>query len=872
MTARDLAEQALRGYLSDPGAARDAAERAYDLAKVERDWPVAALAQRALGLVAGHLSDSGAAAEHLRRAVRLAIRGGDREATAAARSDLAYVLMRQGKGRAALEQVEQARSLLPLAKSGELLMMQAMLLKSLGWWEAALDIYRQALPGVRAAGDPQVLARLLGNRGVLQLYRGQLVAAERDLLEADLLLGELGQDLHRAITLHNLGYLSALRGKVPAALAYYQQAEDGYLRHREAPPELWRDQCELLLDSGLAAEARAAAEKAVDAAARRQEAAELAEAQLRLAQAAALQGDSETAGLFAATAARAFTAQRRPGWSALASWAALEATLAFDPARVTDAQLRRAAVRLDRAGWTARALEARLQSARLALGRGRATRAEADLELVSAARVRGPVWNRHLGWHAEALLRRNRGDVPGALRAAARGLALVDDYRAGLGTTDLRAGASARSAVLAALGFQLALKHCRPPTILQWAERTRATSMLKPAALPLGDGPLDGALSQLRRVMSQRREATEQSRPEGDLVSQQVVLESLIRQRTRTAMAGAGESRRPRFASTEELTELLGNAALVEYAVSECRVWAITLVDGRVRVHSLGSAESLDREMHHLFFALRRVATVGGRLDSLEASASRLDTAVLRPLATTLGGRSLVIIPVDPLHATPWSLLPSCRNQPISVSPSATAWRSAAKTLTTPTQERRRRLLVAGPGLVHAEAEIQALSVIYPEAQVLTGPAATASAVLAAMEGADLVHVAGHGRFRSDNPQFSALDLFDGPLTVYDLERLDVVPRRVVLSACEAGRSIPVVGGELLGLASALLAIGVQSLVAPLLHIRDAETVPLMLDLHRALAAGTSMAVALSHATEQARHRAAVDVATASAFVSFGAS
>ena len=66
---------------------------------------------------------------------------------------------------------------------------------------------------------------------------------------------------------------------------------------------------------------------------------------------------------------------------------------------------------------------------------------------------------------------------------------------------------------------------------------------------------------------------------------------------------------------------------------------------------------------------------------------------------------------------------------------------------------------------------------------------ATAQAVARALEGRRLAHVAAHGTFRADNPQFSSLELADGPLTVYDLERIARPPQWIVLSACDAGRS-----------------------------------------------------------------------------------
>ena len=77
---------------------------------------------------------------------------------------------------------------------------------------------------------------------------------------------------------------------------------------------------------------------------------------------------------------------------------------------------------------------------------------------------------------------------------------------------------------------------------------------------------------------------------------------------------------------------------------------------------------------------------------------------------------------------------------------------------------------------------------------VLSDGSATVEGCLRAMDGAALVHVAAHGRFRADNPMFSALELDDGPLTVHDFERLRRAPHRFVLSACDSGcwsRSAP---------------------------------------------------------------------------------
>ena len=87
--------------------------------------------------------------------------------------------------------------------------------------------------------------------------------------------------------------------------------------------------------------------------------------------------------------------------------------------------------------------------------------------------------------------------------------------------------------------------------------------------------------------------------------------------------------------------------------------------------------------------------------------------------------------------------------------------------------------------------------------------------------------MASHGDYRAENPLFSSLRLGDGPLTVYDLERVRRVPSHVVLSACDSGLSAARPGDELLGLASSLLAMGTRSLVASIAPVPDAAATAL---------------------------------------------
>jgi CHAT domain-containing protein len=167
---------------------------------------------------------------------------------------------------------------------------------------------------------------------------------------------------------------------------------------------------------------------------------------------------------------------------------------------------------------------------------------------------------------------------------------------------------------------------------------------------------------------------------------------------------------------------------------------------------------------------------------------------------------------------------------------------------TRPTAAEGRSVLVRGPGLVDVSSEIPELSDMLPDAITLTDGQATVSAVLAALDGAGLAHIAAHGTFRADSPLFSALSLVDGPLTVYDLEGVTRAPEHLVLPACDSGRLAAVGADELIGLVASLIPLGTSSVIAALLPVDDAASARLMVELHRHLLAGDRPAAALSAA------------------------
>jgi len=99
-----------------------------------------------------------------------------------------------------------------------------------------------------------------------------------------------------------------------------------------------------------------------------------------------------------------------------------------------------------------------------------------------------------------------------------------------------------------------------------------------------------------------------------------------------------------------------------------------------------------------------------------------------------------------------------------------------------------------------------------------------------------------------EGDKFSSLRLDDGPLTVYDLERLRRGPRRLVLPSCDSGVAAAAGADEVLGLASSLIPLGTTGIVASVVPVNDPAAVPLMIALHRELRAGASLAEALRDA------------------------
>jgi len=874
VSAADLAARAEQLVGVAPRRARRVAAAAVAAARGESDRQAEAAAWHAEALAAWTLGAMTEAVTASRRGVAAARRNGDPSRTAEARMTLAFLLHDRGDTAAALRQLDAAAADARGVVVGRVLHQRGLVLQRCGRDDDALAAYRAALPILRRGGDLTFQGRVHNNRGVLQAQRGLLRAAETELTEAHRIYAELGQDNLLADTVWNLGFVAARRGDAPAALARYDDADAIYRRHGVPNAELLLDRCELLLSVRLTAEARDTGTRAVGELGAAGMSTHLADGLLMLAQATLADGDPAAARGCALRAARLFTRQGRDRWALLARYVALRAD---ERSGAPAPSLRRRAARmreeLGAARWQAQALDCALIDARAALRLGQLTAARRALTGIGTARNRGPLELRVRAWHAAALLAEALDDPAGAARAVIAGLAIVDRQRAVVGATELRVYMAGHGDDLARLGVALACRSGAPAAVLDAAERWRAGSLRLVPVRPPDDVALAESLAALRRASAAVEAAALAGAAATTERADQHRLEQRVRELARRA-SGSG-TRMPKPPAVDELATMLGERALVSLVVDAETLVAVTVAGDVATTSRLGPVGRMHRLAEAIRFAMRRLALQHGPTEpaaaALGRAAERLDGMLFGPLRTAIGDRPLVVVPLSPWHALPWTILPTCIGRTVTVAPSASLWArcTTATIAAARTRKPGRVALVAGPRLPGAVDEVARIAALYDGATVLTGAEATAEAALAAVDGAAVVHVAAHGRLRRDNPLFSALELADGPLTVYDLERLSAAPSLVVLSTCQSGVGTALGGGEILGLSSALFALGTTSIVATVVPVDDADTTEVMTALHRALRQGRTPAAAL--ATVQARAAGGALTTTAASFVCYGA-
>jgi CHAT domain-containing protein len=175
-----------------------------------------------------------------------------------------------------------------------------------------------------------------------------------------------------------------------------------------------------------------------------------------------------------------------------------------------------------------------------------------------------------------------------------------------------------------------------------------------------------------------------------------------------------------------------------------------------------------------------------------------------------------------------------------------------------------------------ANDEVQQIAKLYSQHTLLSGTAATKSALLRAMPNHDVIHFAGHSRVAVENPGASHLVLAagksfgDGVLHAADIAKLDLRGvKLVVLSSCGTTSHDAGASEAANGLALAFLDAGVDAVVAGLWEVDDEDVVGFTTAFHESLVRGLTPEAALQKARlrERATNKTAMDAIDFATFV-----
>jgi hypothetical protein len=849
-----------------------------------RDPYARSYAAQALGIACRERGDVALAVRHLRAALAVAAScGSEREADVQA--SLASTLAYAGRSAEAIRHMDEALGKVSGAMAARVRLRRGGLLQILGRPAEAIDDLRRAAKSLRTAGDSAWEIRALINLSNALIDHGDAASADDALTRVEILLSGAGESFEKAVARCNRGRAASLLGKVPEALAHFDAAEKLYAISGAHPLELEESRCTALLAAGLHADAlRHSQEAAGILRSRGTAAAYLANAQLRVAEAALAAAEPDLARASAPEAAQLFRRQGRERGEMVARITIAKARV--EAGERTRRLLRDATAAAAAAGEhrLAEAPEAHALAADIALALGDVSAAKPHLDRAARARSGKSAAGRVIGWYAAARRAQVAGRRNAVFAACEQGLRILDAYQLSLGAAEMRAAATAHGGALAGVALREALAADDPRTLLRWTERWRATTFALPPVSPPDDVELAAALAALRHKTMLIKEAAADGRPTGGLERDRLEAEEELRRHTLRTSGAAGETGAERAGiDIDEILGALGDVTLVEIARLDERLHVLVATRAGVRRHSGGTWDAATREAEFSRFALRRLAyhagdeqsaptgqqrarAIAAATEALETSAARLQDELLADAVNELGDGPVLISPPAALHPVPWGALPALADRAVSVVPSAHAWLRGRKAVA---PADRGVAIVVGPELEGGAAEAMALADCYPQAEVLTAGTATAEKVLATLEGKWLAHIAAHGSFRADNPLFSSLMLDDGPLTVHDLHRLKRAPCRLVLSCCDSGVTGSAGADELLGLVAALGQIGTAGVIAPVVAVNDAATVPVTVRIHEQLVGGAAASEALRAARRSARQDP-WSYAAARAYVAFG--
>lgn len=740
-----------------------------------------------------------------------------------------------------------------LGQRGILLIHAGRLEDALATFVSAEDVLGRTTPSHRAS--------MVLNRGLLHLELGHGDAARADFERAIVEAGVADQPRTAYKARHNLACVAFLEGDLPLAIDGMASAPDHHDGTVEDPdPITLMDRGRVLLEAGLVEEADELLGRAQHHFEADQRGRDLGEAALFRADAALVGGHLERAASLADTAVADFTVGRNERWRRRAELVALavddqrmvaDDTPADDPGPARSDLRRRALALADEATDDDEvAATARLIAVEAALGTGdrdTATREFDEVGLPATASLR-----LRLRWHLARATMAGPDEVQQVVEA---GVAELVTAQAQVGSRDLRTAMALHGRALVERGVAAAMVGGDVAALHRAVDLAHAASTrLTPVRADL-DADERRLLAELRAVENRQwREPDAAADVRGAADARAAGLRERLRQRSWQRQGHRSHAAAP-VADAHEWGRTLAQVAAVGcsfFAVGP-ELHVLRTTPAGTDAVALGPARPVMDLVQRLRADLRVLVLPGlappmqvAVRASLADSLARLDEAIGIPLDAA--GRDLVVVPHGALALLPWSLVPSRRGAATTAAASATGWLRAHRRGVVARDVVEVRAL-AGPDLERAIDEVAGVASTWGGGP--DGRLATTDDLRAALAEADVVHLAAHGTHRRESPLFSSVRLADGALFAHELVA-DARARLVVLSSCDVGEQAVRPGDEPLGLAAALLEMGVATVVGSVAPIRDDVAARVGQRLHGHLVTGMPVARAVCEVVAEA--------------------
>ncbi|MBM2840232.1 MAG: hypothetical protein HW412_760 [Bacteroidetes bacterium] len=285
---------------------------------------------------------------------------------------------------------------------------------------------------------------------------------------------------------------------------------------------------------------------------------------------------------------------------------------------------------------------------------------------------------------------------------------------------------------------------------------------------------------------------------------------------------------------------LAGHQVLVEYFVGKEKAYLLALRGDSSLVLELGQpSANVNSSARTLRELLLRGKSVPHDV-MWKGPASFLYRVLIQPLVDRgflKGGNHLIVSPHGRLIDVPFACLLGSDGGILMQKFTLSYLPSAFHILSSPKETPPSTFLALVPdrkSLPFADIEVAAIpATLFSSETVLRDEQATTSELMRHAATSDVMHIAAHGNMHRWHPLFSYLQMNDGPFELHRILNLKLSSRLIVLSSCETGYGVGMMGDiaqghEVVSFPQAFLSAGASAVIAPLWIVEDEATSRLM--------------------------------------------